>query len=69
MTDDRDAAVTPKDEGAGSQPVQTEAADSGNPSFKSKVLKSFLWLATGTFFGQIISWLSGHSPSRGIQPG
>lgn len=27
-------------------------------SFSNKVLKGFLWLGTGTFFGQAISWLS-----------
>ena len=27
-------------------------------SFKKKVIDSFLWLGTGTFFGQIISWIA-----------
>lgn len=27
-------------------------------SFRTKVLKSFLWLGTGTFIGQSISWIS-----------
>ena len=28
------------------------------PTFKTKVLRGFLWLGTGTFVGQFISWIS-----------
>ena len=32
--------------------------DVNSPSFSNKVLKGFLWLGTGTFLGQLISWLA-----------
>ncbi|HXI09339.1 MAG TPA: lipopolysaccharide biosynthesis protein [Thermodesulfobacteriota bacterium] len=32
--------------------------NSGNVPLRTKVLKSFLWLSTGTFAGQLVSWVS-----------